>query len=134
MPVGLLSASDPPQIQPDLAKAFTMCPKILNGLTPEQWDGLYLDYAVWQLLGRAASDKCMPGSTGTGAMDSATVLRMLSFYIYHQRDLAQWRQLGIKRGTIMCCNSGSCDTCIGLDNKIYSLDKLPELPYKGCTY
>lgn len=116
-----------------LANVFTMRPKILNGLTPEQWDGLYLDYAVWQLLGRAASDKCMPGFTGTGAMDSATVLRMLSFYIHHQRDLAQWKQLGIKRGTIMCCNSGSCDTCIGLDNKTYRLDKLPELPNNDCT-
>jgi len=117
----------------DLAAVFTMRPKILNGLTPEQWDGLYLSYAVWQLLGRAAPDKCMPGFTGIGAMDSATVLRMLSFYIGYQRDLAQWRELGIKKGTILCCNSGSCDACMALDKKRNSLDKLPELPYKDCT-
>jgi hypothetical protein len=117
----------------DLAVVFTMRPKILNGLKPEQWDGLYLSYAVWQLLGRAAPNKCMPGFTGIGAMDSETVMRMLGFYIDHQRDLARWHELGIKRGTILCCNAGSCDMCKALDKKIYRLDKLPELPYKGCT-
>ena len=41
----------------DLAKVFTMRPKILEGLQPEQWEGLYLNYAVWQLLGRVAPEK-----------------------------------------------------------------------------
>jgi hypothetical protein len=117
----------------ELATIFTMRPKILNGLRPEQWDGLYLDYIVWQLMGRAVPEKCMPGFTGIGAMDSATVTRMLSFYIGHQRDLARWRELGIKKGTISCCNSGSCDACIALDEKTDRLEKLPELPYKDCT-
>jgi len=75
----------------------------------------------------------MPGFNGIGAMSSGTVMLMLSFYVGHQRDLTQWREMGIKKGTIFCCNSGSCDACIALDKKSYRLDKLPELPYKDCT-
>ncbi|MFZ0662422.1 MAG: SAP domain-containing protein [Acidobacteriaceae bacterium] len=47
----------------ELATVFTMRPKILNELQPEQWEGLYLNYAVWELLGRTAPEKCMPGFT-----------------------------------------------------------------------
>jgi hypothetical protein len=115
----------------DLATVFTMHPKILKGLQPEQWEGLYLNYAVWQLLGRVAPEKCMPGFAGFGVMSSATVTRMLSFYVKHQRDLARWRELGIKRATIF--GVGGCEACLALYNKTFSLDKLPELPYKDCT-
>jgi len=115
----------------DLATVFTMRPKILKGLQPEQWEGLYLNYAVWQLLGRVAPDKCMQGFAGFGVMDSATVTRMLSFYVKHQSDLARWRELGIKKATIF--GVGGCEACLALYNKTFSLDKLPELPYKDCT-
>jgi hypothetical protein len=115
----------------DLAKVFTMRPKILKGLQPEQWEGLYLNYAVWQLLGRVAPDKCMPGFTGIGTMDSATATRMLDFHVGHQRHLARWRELGINRATII--GIGGCEACLALNNKTFSLDKLPELPYKDCT-
>jgi hypothetical protein len=117
----------------ELATILTMRPEILNGLRPEQWDGLYLNYIVWQLIGRADPEKCMPGFTGIGTMDRGTVTRMLSFYVGHQRDLARWRELGIESGTISCCKAGSCDACIALDQKTGRLDKLPELPYKNCT-
>jgi SAP domain len=120
----------------DLATVFTMRPKILKGLQPEQWEGLYLNYAVWQLLGRVAPDKCMPGFTGigaigNGAMSSETATRMLSFHVGHQRDLARWRELGITSGTII--GIGGCEACLALYNKTFRLDKLPELPYKDCT-
>ena len=115
----------------DLATVFTLRPKILNGLQSEQWEGVYLNYAVWQLLGRVATEKCMPGFTGIGAMDPVTVTRMLSFYVYRQRDLARWRELGIKRGTII--GIGGCEACLALNKKTYSLDRLPELPYRDCT-
>ena len=115
----------------DLARVFTLRPKILNGLKPEQWEGVYLNYAVWQLLGRVATEKCMPGFIGIGTMDPVTVTRMLSFYVRSQRDLACWRELGIKRGTII--GIGGCEACLALKNKTYSLDRLPELPYADCT-
>lgn len=115
----------------DLATVFTLRPKILKGLQPEQWEGLYLNYAVWQLLGRVAPDKCMPGFTGNGAMSSETATRMLSFHVGHQRNLARWRELGITSGTII--GIGGCEACLALYNKTFRLDKLPELPYKDCT-
>lgn len=115
----------------DLATVFTMRPKILKGLLPEQWEGLYLNYAVWQLLGRVAPDKCLPGFAGIGVMDSETATRMLSFYIRHQCDLARWREMGIKTGTII--GIGGCEACLALYNKNFSLNKLPELPYQDCT-
>jgi len=115
----------------DLAKVFTMRPKILKGLQPEQWEGLYLNYAVWQLLGRVAPEKYMPGFSGLGVMSSATVTRMLSFHVNHQRNLARWRELGVKRGTIL--GIGGCEACLALHNKTFTLDELPELPYEDCT-
>jgi len=117
----------------EIAKTFTLRPKILARLEPEQWEGLHLNYAIWQLLGHSTTEKCMPAFTGLGAMDSATVLRMMSFYDRHLQDLEQWKKLGVKKASIMCTNSGSCETCIALDKKTYWLDKLPELPYQGCT-
>jgi len=115
----------------DLATVFTMHPKILGGLRPEQWDGLYLNYAVWQLLGREAPEKCMPGFKGIGVMNSTTATRMLSFYVKHQTDIARWRDLGISKATII--GVGGCEACLALKNKTFSLDELPELPYKDCT-
>jgi hypothetical protein len=115
----------------DLAVVFTMRPKILEGLQPEQWEGIYLNYAVWQLLGRVAPEKCIPEFTGLGVMSPVTVTRMLSFYVIHQRALERQRELGINRATII--GVGGCEACLALINKTFSLDKLPELPYKDCT-
>lgn len=115
----------------DLATVFTMRPKILEGLQPEQWEGLYLNHAVGELIGREAPEKCLPGFAGAGVMNSATATRMLSFYVSHQRDLARMRGLGIKKATIV--GIGGCEACSALNNKTFSLDRLPELPYKDCT-
>jgi hypothetical protein len=59
----------------ELATVFTMRPKILNKLQPEQWEGLYLNYALWELLGRTAPEKCMPGFPG----DVIAALRIQHF-------------------------------------------------------
>jgi hypothetical protein len=137
----------------DLATVFTMRPKILGELQPEQWEGLYLNYAVWELLGRTAPKKCMPGftdedddceedapeapekcvsgSTGIKALDSMTATRMLSFYVKHQSDLARMRESGIKKAKII--GIGGCEACLALKDKTFRLDELPELPYKNCT-
>ena len=85
----------------DLATVFTMRPKILKGMHLEQWEGLYLNYAVWQLLGRVAPEKCMPGFAGLGVMSSATATHMLSSYVKHQRDLVRCRGLGRQKAAIM---------------------------------
>jgi hypothetical protein len=115
----------------ELATVFTMRPKILEGLQPKQWEGLYLNYAVWHLLGRLVPEKCMPGFAGVRQMDSTTATQMLSFYVIHQRNLEQYRELGIKKATIT--GNGDCEACLALKNKTFSLDQLPELPLKDCT-
>jgi hypothetical protein len=115
----------------DFATVFTMRPKILEGLQSEQWEGIYLNYAVGELIGRETPEKCLPGFAGIGHMNSTTAARMLRFYVGHQRDLARWRELGIKRATII--GIGGCEACLALNNKTFSLDNLPELPYKDCT-
>ena len=117
----------------EVAKIFTLHPKILGGLVPDQWEGLHINYAVSQLSGHGVTEKYMPGFTGLSAMGAATVLRMLGFYANRQRELKEWKRLGVKTASISCCYSGSCDDCEALDGKTYSLDKLPELPYEGCT-
>lgn len=117
----------------EVAAMFTLHPKILKNLSPDQWKGLHLNYAVWQLLGQSADEKCMPGFAGLGEMDAATVLRMLGFYANHQREIAQWKPLGVKTARIACCHSGSCDACEAIDGKTDTLARLPELPYEHCT-
>jgi len=87
----------------DLATVFTMRPNIFERLQPEQWEGIYLNYAVWQLLGRVAPEKCMPGFAELGVMSSAT--RMLSTYVMHQRQLARWRELGITHAIWLYANA-----------------------------
>ena len=115
----------------DLAMVFTLRPKILNGLQREQWEGIYLNYAVWQLLGSTAPEKCTPGFTGVGVMNSATATRMLSFYVKHLSDLARMRESGIKKAKII--GIGGCEACFALKDQTFRLDELPELPYKDCT-
>lgn len=117
----------------ELAQVFVMKPRILRGLSSEQWEGLYLNYSVWQLLGSSLAEKCMPGFDRLGSMDEATVTRMLHFYIRHVEDVEKWKRLGIKKAKISCCNSGSCDKCMAMDGKTYLLSKLPELPYENCS-
>ena len=133
----------------DLATVFTMRPKILNELQPEQWEGLYLNYAVWELLGRAAPEKCapgfteddedddrvdddreapekcVPGSTGIKDMNSTTATLMLSSYVKHQGDLARMRELGIKKAKII--GVGGCEACLALKDKTFRLDELPRM-------
>ncbi len=115
----------------DLATVFTIRPKILNELKPEQWEGLYLNCAVWQLLGQVATEKCMPEFTVIRAMNSTTATQMLSFYVRHQSDLARYRDSGITKAAIM--GIGGCEACLALKDKTFDLDKLPELPYQDCT-
>ena len=126
-----------------------MRPKILNELQPEQWEGLYLNYAVWELLGRAAPEKCapgfteddedddrvdddreapekcVPGSTGIKDMNSTTATLMLSSYVKHQGDLARMRELGIKKAKII--GVGGCEACLALKDKTFRLDELPRM-------
>jgi len=87
----------------DLATVFTMRPNIFERLQPEQWECIYLNYAVWQLLGRVAPEKFMPGFADIGVMSSAT--RMLSSYVIHQRQLARWRELGITHAIWLYANA-----------------------------
>lgn len=116
----------------DLARIFTLRPKILKDLPSDDWEGLYLNHCLWKLIGTEFLEKCMPGFTGLGVMDEATVARMLSFYSGHSQNRENWRVLGIKKASVSCCNSGSCDPCLALDGKTYQLSKLPELPYERC--
>ena len=55
----------------EVARMFTLRPKILKDLDPEQWEGIHLNYAVWQLLSQSADEKCLPGFTVLGEMDAA---------------------------------------------------------------
>ena len=134
----------------DLATVFTMRPKIPNELQPGQWEGLYLNYAVWELLGRLtpeesepgfteededdnreAPEKCVPGPTGIKAINSTAATRMLSSHVKHQRDLARMRESGIKKAKII--GIGGCEACLAPKDQTFRLDELPELPYKDCT-
>jgi len=144
----------------ELATVFTMRPKILKELQPKQWEGLYLNYAVGELLGHPAPEKCIPGfieeeetirakqklrdnddceepeecapeTLEIKTMDSMTATRMLGFYVKHQSDIARMRELGIKKATIL--GIGGCEACSALNNKTFFLDELPELPYEECT-
>jgi hypothetical protein len=107
----------------ELADVFTMRPRTLEGLQPEQWEGLYLNYAVWQLLGRVVPEKCMIGFTGFevtgfGVIDSTTVTVMLEHFALHRARLAQ---LGIKKAA----KHGSHHSSLGITHAIWMYANAP---------
>jgi len=119
-----------------LTEIFSLRPKILRNLAEEEWDPLHIVVALSHLLhGRVSFEWLPTGFVGVSKFDTATTVRMMNFHINHIHDVKRMRGIGITKGKILCVgpNAGSCDECIKIADTLYSLDRLPELPYEKCT-
>jgi hypothetical protein len=108
-------------------------PRILGFLTEEQLRHLRLAAGMTHLWGTDRTEGWLPDDFEPNpAMDNDTAARMILFYAYHQRDIAQYRVAGVATVETRAMED-SCTACRRLARKKFKLDELPELPYEGCT-
>jgi hypothetical protein len=108
-------------------------PKILDGISKNDLNNLRLWAALFFLFGpNKAGENLIDGFIGIPKFPPSTAKNMMIFFAYSQTKLEKLRKLGVKKASIMgCCR---CPECKAIANKIMPIDKLPELPYAGCTF
>lgn len=74
------------------------------------------------------------GSRFSKEIDVSLSCRMMMFAGIHYANLDEFRDLGAKKIEILCANDGlSCSACKEIGRKKYTIENVPELPYRGCT-
>jgi hypothetical protein len=108
-------------------------PKILDGISQRDLNALRLWAALFFLFGpNKAGENLIDGFVGIPKFDPSTAKNMMIFFAYRQINLEKFRRLGVKKASITsCCR---CPECKAIADKIMPIDKLPELPYAGCTF
>jgi hypothetical protein len=84
----------------ELATVFTMRLKSLEELQPEQREGVYLNYAVWKLLGGVG-----PKIDGIRVVE---IMRSLDKKRTEQSNRERQTSLGITHAIWICSNGGPC--------------------------
>lgn len=119
-----------------LKKIFSLRPNILKDLSPDDWSALHVAYSLSHLLHGRFSDEWLPdGFVGVSKFQTGVTHRMFDAHFRHVQTLDRIRSLGIKQGKILCtsANQGTCDECMKLNGKEFSLADVPQLPYERCT-
>ena len=117
-----------------LKQIFTLRPKLLRALAEGEWEPLHIVTGLNYLLGGRVSGDDLPDDfVGVPNMDRHTVVLTMQFHVKHVHDLERMRSVGIRQAKILCCNAGSCEHCLSISGKRFTLDRLPELPYEKCT-
>jgi len=113
---------------------FQAKPKILTTLNEEQMGHLRLAAGMMYLWGTNQAKAWLPDDFETDLrMDNDTAARMVVFYTYHQRSIAQYRATGVKTVRILATND-SCAACKKLARRKYKISEVPGLPYEKCTH
>lgn len=128
------SRPDPVDDIHHLETLFSSRPKILGGLAEGEWEALRVAAAMMHLWGTNAGREWLPvGFVGVPSFGIDTSARMLMFHATHKREMAKFRALNVKSGIIRGCGKDSCEACQKIADKSLPLDRIPELPYAGCT-
>lgn len=110
-------------------------PNILRGVIEQDWEHLWIAAAMLYLWGTSRAKEWLPAEfVGLERFDHETAIRMLKFHAGHERDMAQFRKMGIKRATVKGCGDASCEACRKITGKLMPLADIPELPYAACTH
>ena len=125
--------SDTSQPFKELKTIFSCRPLILKKMTDENIDTLRPLAGMFMLWGVSKlPKKWVPDDYDTGIrLDPITTARMICFYVSHQEEINFCRESGIKKIEIL--SGGGCVRCSKLNGKVYTLSKVPELPYEHCT-
>jgi len=118
-----------------LRRIFTCRPSILAGVTKDRLEVLRVGAAMMELWGTNSCAAWLPEGFEAGTrFDANTAARMILFHGRHLRDLEEFRRIGVKAVRVLGCGKDSCEACRAIADKVYPLDRVPELPYPRCTH
>lgn len=107
-------------------------PAILSDIDVNHRSALIVAAALSILGLEGASKAFLDGLELKGHLKSAVATRMCVFAANNHRRLAQMKSAGINCAKILVDSQG-CPECQHLQNVVYALDNLPELPNPACT-
>ncbi len=117
-----------------LKQIFNGKPKFLSGRSMDQLNVLRIGAGMAYLWGTKGSKKWLPPDFQTGLpFDNEVAARMLHFYASNEADLQEYRKSRDIKGVKIGVVSDSCEACKRLENKSFSFNNVPELPYEKCT-
>lgn len=126
----------------DLGQLMRVRPGILGNVSVPELDALRVPAAMLQLgLSRSGIEWLPDGFTLASPLKPAVAVRMLLFSAAQARDMRSYRASGVKSVRILGVSApdakdkfSSCETCWALNNTVWPLASLPELPYPQCTH
>lgn len=114
---------------------FTGWPEMLKMVNSDLKPPLRLGAAMMQLFAETRADKWFEELPDTGShLHPNTVMRMICFYGKHQRDMQEFKRMGVNTVRILGGDDDeSCPHCAAINGKKFPLNKVPELPLATCT-
>lgn len=118
-----------------LETLFTKTPKLLAAIAPESLDALRPPAGMAFLWGKESAEPWIPGDLSVEAEWSGDVIcTMLLTHARFLHDREGFRQSKYGKFEIAPRNDAeTCSACSVLQRKIWSIDRLPELPHAACT-
>ncbi len=121
----------------ELQRIYTVRPRILKDLVPEDWRHLATVVAMGSLLGRMPVTWLPATFKGIEKFEHAVSLRMFQFHLKYLDNIDRMRSSGVTKVTVSDCGAegGSCPVCVKMaaKGKVRKLEEIPELPYEHCT-
>lgn len=108
-------------------------PKILGGMARHDLKCLRESTALFFLFGpNKASESLLESFVGIPRFNKENTKKMMLCFAYRQTSLMRAKKAGIKKASVITTGC-PCEACRAIVDKLMPLDKLPELPYSGCT-
>ncbi len=119
-----------------LVAIFQLRPRCLSHLSDAQLEKVRIAAGMCVLMWNVGQATEWLESNETQELGLPYEVAMLTVKSYAQFrvELNHLRQLGYKWvGVITCNDNNVCESCRKLSARRYAIDKVPELPYEGCT-
>lgn len=122
-------------MEPILRDIYDRTPSILAAEPERELKQLRVAAAMMELTGQNRANRWLPDDLQLSTrMDKDAAARMLLFHAYHLRRMQQYQEVGIRKVEISGVDDGlQCAACRKIDGKVFTPEKLPELPYPKCT-
>ena len=118
----------------ELQFVASSCPSLLGNLTSEDKTWLQAAAGMKILWKEDKAEYWLPENFKTNVGDNHRAINYLIRNAYF-RKIASGKDRYTKNGKVTFQEGDieSCDLCLSLNNKIFDLDEIPELPMVGCT-
>jgi len=113
---------------------FNCRPKLLTGLTADDWKLAHVAAAMAFLFGSRSAKHWLPDTFGFNSnLDPDVAVRMIWFAAKSLWDLERMREIGVRTVRVSGCGSSSCPQCQAISGKKLPIATAVELPYEHCT-